>query len=100
MKYVVVQVVRKVRNPDGTAGEETLELPVIFPKELVHKDMADMVNLAARREIDHWQSTKTVSAGFVNFDADIICHGRSESLGMDSRRDVDAKLIEELGPRY
>jgi len=41
VKYVVVQVVRKVRNPDGTTGEETLELPVIFPKELVHATFPD-----------------------------------------------------------
>lgn len=100
MKYVVVQVVRKVRNQDGSIGEETLELPVIFPKELVHKDMADMVNIASRHGIDNWQSTRTIAAGFVNFDADVICHGRSESLDISSRPDVDSKLIEQLGPAY
>lgn len=100
MKYVVIEVKRKVRNNEGEVVEEAIELPIVFARELVHKDVADMMNIASRHSIDNWQRTKTIAAGFVNFDCDgAHCHGKSESLGIPSRGKQDSALINHLGSR-
>lgn len=84
MKYIVTQ-------EEGHAPEI-----FIFPKRFNHDDMADMVcNLKTydpnnRR---NWERNykEPIAAGFTDGKH---CHGRSETLNLDSRGRLDELLIE------
>lgn len=85
MKYIVVQ------GHHEDAGD--VEVPLIFPYVVVHKDMADV--FYRNRDI---RMQKVVAAGFVYWDkqGQAVCHGMSESLNIKSRPEQDAKLINGL----
>lgn len=57
------------------------ELPVIFPPEIIHKQMAR--NIGA----------EVISAGHIT--SDLGCYGESETLGIKSRIE-DTKRVQEL----
>lgn len=81
MKYIVIEV------PLGT--ELVREIPVIFPNEIVHADMAETLI----RMCPEFEKGKAISAGFVNsMDLTAPPHGKSDSLKVESRRE-DARLI-------
>lgn len=65
-----------------------LQHVVIFSNYIKHSDMADiMARLYAR----------PISAGFVELsDEGPVCYGRSESLRLDSRPEIDTKLARKL----
>lgn len=86
MKYVVF----KIEISDTLARLE----PVIFGDALVHAEVARYFAACAVRA-HGWRSAAPVSAGYVEFGPDgVMCHGRSETLKMDSRGEEDARLIE------
>ena len=67
-----------------------LELPIVFPDLLVHYDVA--------RDLGY--KGKVVAAGFCEVGAesdspaaDYNCFGKSESLNVESRRSVDAAIL-------
>lgn len=71
------------------------KLPIIFPNDLIHKDVADAVHRAIRQHViqaqpDNWIS-KPVSAGFLSGMVVTGVHGRSES--MDLRRDEHDRAL-------
>lgn len=72
-KYIVMR---------DRAGVET---PFIFPNHFVHADLG-------RRLYG-----EPVAAGFIYLlpDCDVVVKGRSESLNLDNRGEVDVKLIKE-----
>ncbi len=82
MKYVVIQV---------PLGKELLrEIPVIFPNEIVHLDIAKTLIAMC----PGFEKGKAVSAGFVNsMDIDAPLHGKSDSLKLITR-DEDKSLVQ------
>lgn len=81
MKYIVIEC---------KVGNETREIPIIFPDVIVHADMAKI--LTSSPGILH--GGKSVSGGFVfSLDTASECFGRSESLGISSRKEIDRALI-------
>jgi hypothetical protein len=78
MKYVMMIVSR---------GDSSMKLPVIFPDAVSHIEMAKATKQAIRNEDvkanTPFRKVEVVSAGFVKVSG--ICHGRSETLDMDSR---------------
>jgi hypothetical protein len=75
MKYIVFRTMR----PFSQGQYE--EVFVAFPHSLIHADISDRCGMRA------------VSAGFVGKDG--ICHGRSETMNLDSRPE-DTKLLEQM----
>ena len=70
MKYIVVRI----------GG---VEFPLIFARELAHDEVADAVG----------RETVT-AAGFIAIEAtSAVCSGASTSLGIRSRRAIDADLV-------
>jgi len=66
-----------------------LEMPIVFASLLNHREVAG--------------ARKVVAAGFVSFSIDngapelnAECYGRSKSLNIGSRPDIDDKLIEQF----
>jgi hypothetical protein len=84
MKYIV------------TKNEEGTEEIFIFPKRYHHDDMADMVS-SLKSFKNHnprdWERhyKEPIAAGFTDGKA---CHGRSETLNLESRGRLDEMLIE------
>lgn len=85
MKYIVVQL----------EGKEQI---FIFPKEVDHDRMYEAME-AIRFDVPgtfrgNWKRKlregEAISAGFVG---NGLCYGRSETLGLDSRLDVDTALL-------
>ncbi len=76
MKYIVI---------DGLMAET----PYIFPDSVQHSYVAQALSSGANNVV--------ISAGFVVHRADgMQCYGRSVSLDIDSRPDVDSALINRL----
>ncbi len=74
MKYVVFK-----------RHDSNVEHIVVFTEGLVHKFVAE-----------HLRASEVVSAGFVFVDIErgvIQCHGRSETLNIGSRGEIDSNLI-------
>lgn len=87
MKYVVLQ--GRDRQTDALH-----ELAIIFPKCFNHDNMANMAIRALDRTGGDIKPTlKIVSAGFCEVSGDPNCHGRSETLDLDSRGEHDDALI-------
>lgn len=84
MKYVVFKTV--------VNGVER-ELPVIFPEELVHAQVAARLERLINESGDG--SAQVVAAGMIRVDS-VVCTGRSETLSRNSRGSRDKKLIEEF----
>lgn len=86
MKYIVTKVI--------FAGGDALELPLIFSNKQTHAVMAEYHIQSIRAEFSNWESTETVSAGFVKIasDNEFIPSGKSESLGIGARPEDYALL--------
>ena len=83
MKYIVL----KINN-----GETVREWPVIFPDMMVHKQMYESMKFQLMRF--HDQECSVIAAGsFSCFGGEVRCFGESETLGIESRGEEDAKLI-------
>jgi hypothetical protein len=86
MKYVVMKVRIK--------GGMDMELPVVFPNSLVHKDMADALRMVIHESLDNVVHTEPVSAGEVSlFGTGLNCSGYSETLNLHSRGSRDSTLL-------
>jgi len=71
-------------------GSEEQLIPVIFPKQLVHKLVASAMVPCLRW---HGLEAEPASAGEVTiFGAEVSCHGQSETLKLQSRPE-DAAVI-------
>lgn len=81
MKYIVMQV-----EQAGT----TREFPVLFPAELGHIDVFEALKL----KCPELTQAKAVSGGEISStNIDSGCHGRSSTLNLNSREEVDDALI-------
>lgn len=82
MKYVV------------TKAEDGVERLFMFPKDINHDDFAEVLSYVKHRKgWNDWerQYHKPIAAGFTDGKT---CHGRSETLNLDSRGRLDEMLIE------
>jgi len=83
VKYIVFE--RKV-------GSLTHQFPVIFPKDLIHERVSQALTVMMRKT--HKQEIKPIAAGEVNLVmTGMECGGSSETLGLQSRGQVDTVLI-------
>ena len=78
-----------------TKNEKNEEEIFIFPSTIDHDAMAEVLSLIKDQTHGNWNRVhrKPVSAGFITVNG--TCHGRSETLGLASRGDTDAKLRTE-----
>ena len=81
MKYIVMC------DNDGA------EIIILFPKTIHHDAMADSVSSMRDQTHGPWRRIfrTPVSAGFVSKNK--VCHGRSETLALESRPEDTALLI-------
>jgi len=81
MKYIVIEASRK---------NNKVEIPIIFPNILVHKEVADstMAMIMSKHKMD----SKVVAAGSIN-SYNMQCSGFSETLNIGSRFQ-DTQLIQ------
>lgn len=78
MKYIMLET------------DEGKKIPFVFPNELVHADVADlMCRLVSVRTN---QYARPISAGFVELGFDTTVHGESETLSLKSN-DSDAAYL-------
>ena len=84
MKYICTK---------SEAGEEEIFL---FPDTINHDDMADSLQSIKMSDGRSWIRIyrKPISAGFI--DKSLRCFGRSETLGLKSRVDIDTVLLKRL----
>lgn len=82
MKYIVTV------NHDQKGKEEI----IIFSNSIIHKCMAEVVKRIKNSGGIGWEreDREVIAAGFTD---GMACWGRSESLDLDSRGALDAKLI-------
>lgn len=85
MKYIVMQVKSKKVG--------TLEIPFLFPEIVVHSDMAKAAAHLLRGQFQDGVIVPISAGFFCSPDLDIVCHGKSESLNLESRPKVDSQLI-------
>lgn len=89
-KYVVFrgEEVTPIAHRDSPGVPIYHEVPVLFPGIMTHKDFARL------RRHQHLTNVQIIAAGFVTFSFEgVHCHGRSESLNMDGRGEIDAEII-------
>lgn len=87
MKYIVIEF-----DNDLIKTEQMF----VFSEQVMHNRMRDSLE-ALRHGPDHkWERLypKAISAGFTD---GVRCWGRSESLNLDSRADLDTALLQRGG---
>lgn len=81
-KYIVIRT-------KAPGGEREMEIPLMFPHILIHKDFAETARFNERL-----RRGKVVSAGFVSIsEGKLHCFGESESLNIKSRPKEDSDLF-------
>ncbi len=88
MKYVMIEIPAHGEMP-------ARRVPVIFPDLLVHADVAHAMELVVKSTLVPKARVKprTTSAGDCRLD-NVLCGGGSESLKLESRERLDARVIE------
>jgi hypothetical protein len=68
------------------------DIPIIFPDFLIHSDMFRNLRtiMPTGRE---GRFFTLVSAGFINLAPKLVCYGKSETLGVESRGQLDSDII-------
>lgn len=84
MKYICVL------NPKG------IKEVIIFPRQINHDVMAKNIARMKNQAKGNWirEQREIISAGFIT--SDLKCHGRSETLGLDSRPEDSDILARQL----
>ena len=84
-----------VNNP-----EEKKEEIFIFPVWVDHDTFYEGVRMLRNHTWGNWHRVdrEIISAGFI--DKDLKCHGKSESLKVESRGDVDTELLKSQFTLY
>lgn len=82
MKYIIIQT-----DKNGIKQN----FPIIFPADLVHSEVAQAITSG---RVEDMLGAQVISAGFLSsHEMTPNCHGRSESIGVDSRGKVDSEII-------
>lgn len=84
MKYIVIML-------------EGKEVMFVFPKEVDHDRMYEAMENIRFGSERNWERSlregEAISAGFITGG---VCHGSSETLGLQSRPGTDTKLFEQF----
>ena len=80
MKYIMLQV---------DHGGLLQNMPIIFPKELSHDEVDKVL-----KSIKGLENAVTISAG--DSDTEVVCHGNSTTLGLESRGVEDSQIINSM----
>ena len=83
MKYVIVEAVKE-------DSELKCEVPIVFPNFMVHEDMAKALSKVLLDQ--HGFDSKPIAAGEYNIMSG-SCSGRSDTLNLESRGNVDEQVI-------
>lgn len=76
MKYIIYRTI------DGRR-----EIPIIFPNTLVHLEVAQALSKLV-------ETSRIVAAGeFSSLSIEAECHGKSTTIGIKSREEIDDRLI-------
>lgn len=88
MKYIVTQ---RDTELDGVFIEEIF----IFPKSVNHDCFAEVVNCIKNETHGNWHRVRrtVISAGFTD---GVKCYGHSESLNLNSRKELDTELLKSV----
>ena len=88
MKYIVTQRESELTNI-------MIDEIFIFPKSVNHDCFAEMANAIKNQTGGNWHRVRreVVSAGFTD---GVKCYGKSESLHLESRKDVDTQLLKSV----
>lgn len=80
-----------------TANDKGEEELFVFPVAVPHDAMAEVLSRIKNQTHGDWRRIHRlpISAGFVT--SDLVCHGRSESLGLSARPEDTALLARQLG---
>lgn len=87
MKYIVTE-----REENGNRIEEIF----VFDCNINHDAYAELVGKFKNQTWGNWKRVprKPISAGFVTIRQDRVeCYGKSETLNLESRNEVDTKLL-------
>jgi hypothetical protein len=89
-KYIMVET----RDESG----DIHNIPVMFPKSINHDEMYEMTHRAIRRSGNGHTPIKAISAGFCNYgqNGKVFCRGRSETLRLESRKEVDEAIFQQV----
>jgi len=89
-KYIVMETT----DEDGA----THNIPVMFPKSINHDKMYETTYMAIRKSGNGHRPGKAISAGFCNYgqNGNVFCRGRSETLKLESRKEVDEALFKQV----
>lgn len=80
MKYIVIQKM--------IADDKFYEFPIIFPNALIHKDVAEAIT-----RMKFLKNSFIAAAGEFTLHGAVGCSGRSETIGVGSRKETDERLI-------
>lgn len=86
MKYIMLEY--------SSTGQVTKTLPILFAKDIIHSDMAELVaeiRMFTNESHTCWMWPRVVSAGFYDGER---CYGRSESLNLDSI-ETDTAIVKQ-----
>lgn len=72
-------------------GSLTKRIPIIFPNELVHADIAEYIRDMLKHT--HGWKAKIVSAGEINLGMFVNCHGSSSTLEISAQPEIDNNVI-------
>lgn len=75
------------------------EMMFVFPRDVDHDRMAEALEAIRFGDDHNWRRElqtegSIIAAGFI--DPEGMCHGRSETLGLESRGAVDTELLDEM----
>jgi hypothetical protein len=82
MKYLVLR---------RTWCAYTQEVPIIFPKDLMHSQVFDSV-----KSVVGMEDAEVISAGFLHMLNAPYCYGNSDTLRATSRGAIDAAMIKDF----
>lgn len=90
MKYVMFRCT-------DSSGEQ-IDIPVIFPKIMIHRMIAGQLSSVLRNQ-HGYQEVSVISAGDTNIHC-FSCSGESETIGVSSRGEKDREIITHHDVNY
>lgn len=77
---------------------DTHNIPVMFPKSINHDKMYESTHAAIRRSGNGHRPGKAISAGFCGYgqNGKVFCRGYSETLKLESRKEIDEAIFQQV----
>jgi hypothetical protein len=89
-KYIVLETTDE--------SGDTHNIPVMFPKSINHDKMYETTYMAIRKSGNGHRPGKAISAGFCGYgqNGKVFCRGRSETLKLESRKELDEAIFQQV----